>query len=83
MEILHSTINHARRDRDFGRVEAQVRLMVRYHPSLPPRSQTVLANVPDRERGSTLTLRDRVISEAATMMVLLDRLKRRDDKIAA
>ncbi|MDT0684415.1 hypothetical protein RM543_17170 [Roseicyclus sp. F158] len=69
MTVLSTHIVHARRDRDFGRVEAMVRLIVRDAADARPQVVHRRVSVPARSES----LRDDIAREAA-MMAQLDQL---------
>ncbi|SFP37251.1 hypothetical protein [Tranquillimonas alkanivorans] len=64
MFILDSEITHARRDRDFGRVEAEVALLAKTRSGQPPHAIRLRTNVP--ARGSE-SLRVRILRDAARL----------------
>lgn len=72
MKILSARILKCHHDRDFGRVEAWVTLETQYHPSLPSRRKTVLAQA-DARSGN---LRERIMQDARRVVVLIDKLQR-------
>ncbi|MEQ3625519.1 MAG: hypothetical protein ABNH26_02395 [Celeribacter sp.] len=61
MSIYQTRILHARRDRDFGRVEAQVEITTHDGPGVPAATRKLLVSVPDHAKGE---LRSRVALEA-------------------
>ncbi|MGB1235708.1 MAG: hypothetical protein ACPG5U_08245 [Planktomarina sp.] len=72
MKIISTRILKCHYDRDFGRVEAWVTLETQYHPSLPSRRKTVLAQA-DARPGK---LRERIMQDARRVVVLIDKLQR-------
>lgn len=63
MIVLEATVRHARRNRDFGRVEALVDLIVK-QPGHPARRLTIRTSQPAK---SVLPLRQRLCRDAALL----------------
>lgn len=68
MIILDACIRHARRDRDFGRVEAIAELVVKTRAGQPPRRLTLRTNVPAR---GDAPLRERLLEDARLLVQAL------------
>lgn len=82
MKILNAVVKRAHRDRYFGRVEAEVSLLVRDGAQTAPRLETIRANVPVRD-GSKKSLRSRLIEDAATMSMLFANVRHMERSNAA
>lgn len=77
MKILNAAVRRARRDRDFGRVEAEVTVLLRDTPHSPPRVETIRTSVPAKSPRSDLSLRERLIEDATSLVVLFNSTQRK------
>lgn len=68
-EVLRAEITKVRYCRDFGRVEACVAITYSHHPSVPPRTDFLLTNVPLRRAGQPQDLRARLIQSAIGLSI--------------
>ncbi|MBT0957991.1 hypothetical protein IV417_11365 [Alphaproteobacteria bacterium KMM 3653] len=71
MRILEQTIHNAHYNRDFGRVEARVSMVVKGRPGTAIHSQSVLVSVPARASESDKSLRERLLIEAEQTLEML------------
>ena len=73
MKVLHTKVAQARWERDFGRVEARVHLLVQEYPGARPNGKSLMVSVPAKATQAEGTLRDRLHREARQMAVLFHR----------
>lgn len=76
MRVLETHIADARYARDFGRIEARVHILIEDRPGAGTRGESISVSVPARSRVEGKTLRDRITSEAETMLRLLQKTNR-------
>ncbi|MEO0829414.1 MAG: hypothetical protein AAFY03_03035 [Pseudomonadota bacterium] len=77
MKILYSRVVNARRERELGRVEARVHMLVQPTPSSRPQGQSLVVSVPAYKRRQDVSLRKRVEREAALMAQLMHQTEQR------
>ena len=83
LRVKRCVFTKVRRDQTFGRVQAKVLITIQYHPSLPPRTETLLTSVPFSVTDGKGSLRARLIRDAVNLAVLMDRADRRSQSLAA
>ena len=71
MTVTYIRVVSAHRERDFGRVEARVHVVLRDTETSPEFAESLLISVPARDPESGLSLRERLHAEAAMMAKLL------------
>ncbi len=68
--VLSTEIVHARRCRDFGRIEARVQIVFQESANTPPRMTEVLTNAPASAGRTPGRLRQRLLRDAVTLAIL-------------
>ena len=70
-KVIFAGIKNVRRDRLFGRIEAEIILAFRLTPSSPTRVERLYTNVPARVRSGR-ALRDRLVDDALSLAMLME-----------
>jgi hypothetical protein len=83
MKVTHIRVVSAHWERDFGRVEARVHVVLRDSDTSPEFAESLLVSVPARDPESGLTLRARLHNEAAMMAILLRQSELRIGRLMA
>ncbi|MBM7068955.1 hypothetical protein [Actibacterium sp. 188UL27-1] len=73
MKVLHTKVAQAYWERDFGRVEARVHLLVQEYPGARPSGKSLMVSVPAKAPLAEGSLRDRLHQEAHQMAQLFHR----------
>ncbi|MCE0505526.1 hypothetical protein LR948_09190 [Roseivivax sp. GX 12232] len=74
--VIRSWITNVHRERDFGRVEAWVTIVVQYAPCLPPRTTRLLVGVPAPTSLRPGELRKKLIVTTLNLATLMHRAER-------
>ena len=73
IKVLRSSINRVYRDRDFGRVEAHVTVVLQHHEAMAPRIETLFVGVDTQPNARPGDLRVRLTHLAVKLAVLMQR----------